>query len=134
MAFAFRIGLDFGPLGRAAGPKKSHGHKMDDLQIDPREVKRRLDAGENLLLVDVREPWEHDICRLPGAKLVPLGSVPSNLAVFEQAEEVVIYCHHGLRSLDAAVWLRQQGIESARSMAGGIERWSREVDPSVPRY
>ena len=107
---------------------------MDDLQIEPREVKRRLDAGESLLLVDVREPWEHDICRLPGAKLVPLGSVASNLAVFEQADEVVIYCHHGLRSLDAAVWLRQQGIEGARSMAGGIERWSREVDPSVPRY
>jgi rhodanese-related sulfurtransferase len=107
---------------------------MDDLQIDPREVKRRLDAGEQLLLVDVREPWEFDLCRIVGAKLVPLGSVPSNLPVFDQDDEVVIYCHHGKRSLDAVVWLRQQGVEGARSMAGGIERWSREIDPAVPRY
>jgi rhodanese-related sulfurtransferase len=107
---------------------------MDDLQIDPREVKRRLDAGEHLLLVDVREPWEFDVCRIAGAKLVPLGSVPANLPVFEQADEVVIYCHHGKRSLDAVAWLRQQGVEGARSMAGGIERWSREIDPAVPRY
>ena len=107
---------------------------MDAIQIEPHEVKRRLEAGERLLLVDVREPWEHGICRLPGAKLVPLGTVPSSLAVFEQADEVVIYCHHGMRSLDAAAWLRQQGVAGARSMAGGIERWSREVDPSIPRY
>jgi adenylyltransferase/sulfurtransferase len=106
---------------------------LDDLQIDPREVKRRLDAGEQLLLVDVREPWEFDICRIAGAKL-PLGSLPSNLPVFEQAGEVVIYCHHGMRSLDATAWLRQQGVECARSMAGGIERWSREIDSAVPRY
>jgi adenylyltransferase/sulfurtransferase len=107
---------------------------MDDLQIDPLEVKRRLDAGEQLLLVDVREPWEFDICRIAGAKLMPLGSLPSNLPVFEQADEIIIYCHHGMRSLDAVAWLRQQGVEGARSMAGGIERWSREVDPAVPRY
>ena len=107
---------------------------MDDLQINPTEVKQRLDRGDKLLLVDVREPWEHDLCRLPGAKLVPLGSVALSLAVFEQAEEVVIYCHHGKRSLDATVWLRQQGVEGARSMAGGIERWSVEIDPAVPRY
>ena len=104
------------------------------MQIDPLEVKRRLDAGEQLLLVDVREPWEFDICRIGGAKLVPLGSVPSNLPTFEQAGEIIIYCHHGMRSLDAVAWLRQQGVEGARSMAGGIERWSREIDPAVPRY
>lgn len=107
---------------------------MDSLQIEPREVKRRLDAGEQLLLVDVREPWEHDICRIAGSTLVPLGSVASNLAIFEQADDVVLYCHHGMRSLDAAAWLRQQGIEGALSMAGGIERWSVEVDALVPRY
>ena len=107
---------------------------MDNLQIDPREVKQRLENGEKFLLVDVREQWEFDLCRLPGAKLVPLGTLPSNLAVFEQASEVIVYCHHGKRSLDATVWLRQQGVEGARSMAGGIERWSREVDPAVPRY
>ena len=107
---------------------------MDDLQIEPRHVKDRLERGETLLLVDVREPWEHQLCRIEGAKLVPMGAIPSSLPLFEQADEVILYCHHGIRSLDAAVWLRQQGIEGARSMAGGIERWSREVDSSVPRY
>jgi adenylyltransferase/sulfurtransferase len=107
---------------------------MDNLQIEPQHVKERLDRGESLLLVDVREPWEHALCRIEGARLVPMGSIPSSLAVFEQADEVVLYCHHGMRSLDAAVWLRHQGIEGARSMAGGIDRWALEVDPHVPRY
>jgi rhodanese-related sulfurtransferase len=107
---------------------------MDDLQIEPREVKRRLDEGEALLLVDVREPHEYAICRIEGARLVPQGSVPANLALFDGAEDVVVYCHHGIRSLNVAAWLRSQGVEGARSMAGGIERWSAEVDPGVPRY
>lgn len=107
---------------------------MDDLQIEPRDVKRRLDRGEKLLLVDVREPWEYELCRLPGAQLVPLGTLASRVAQLEPADAVVLYCHHGVRSLDAAAWLRRQGIEGARSMAGGIERWALEVDPAVPRY
>lgn len=107
---------------------------MDDLQIEPRDVKRRLDRGEKLLLVDVREPWEYELCRLPGAQLVPLGTLASHVAQLEPADAVVLYCHHGVRSLDAAAWLRRQGIEGARSMAGGIERWALEVDPAVPRY
>jgi adenylyltransferase/sulfurtransferase len=105
----------------------------DDLQIQPREVKDRLERGEKFLLVDVRQDWEHQTCRIEGAKLVPLGTIPANLGVFEEADEVVLYCHHGLRSLDAAAFLRQQGV-NARSMAGGIERWSVEIDPKVPRY
>ncbi len=107
---------------------------MNNLEITPRDVKQRLDRGHQFLLVDVREPWEHDICRIEGAKLIPLGSIPSSVQQLEAAEDVVLYCHHGLRSLDAAVWLRRQGVEGARSMAGGIERWSREVDSSIPRY
>ena len=107
---------------------------MDDLQITPHDVKQRLDRGEHFLLVDVREPWEHQTCRIEGSKLVPLGTVPANLALFEKAEEVVLYCHHGMRSLDAVAWLRAQGVEGARSMSGGIERWSAEIDPTVPRY
>jgi rhodanese-related sulfurtransferase len=97
-------------------------------------LKQRLDRGDKVLIVDVREQWEFDICKIEGAKLVPLRTLPANLTVFEGAEEVVVYCHHGMRSLDATVWLRSQGIEKARSMAGGIERWSTEIDPGVPRY
>ncbi len=107
---------------------------MDDLQIDPREVKQRLDRGDKVLLVDVREPWEHQICQIEGARLIPLGTIPANLALFEEAEEVVLYCHHGMRSLDAAAWLRAQGVAGARSLSGGIERWATEIDSSVPRY
>ncbi|MGH9815432.1 MAG: rhodanese-like domain-containing protein [Candidatus Acidiferrales bacterium] len=107
---------------------------MENLEITPAEVKARLNRGEQFLLLDVREPWEFEMCRIEGAKLVPLGAVASNLQMMQAAEDVVVYCHHGRRSLDAVAWLRQQGVEGARSMAGGIERWSREIDPKVPRY
>ena len=107
---------------------------MDDLEIMPLDVKQRLDRGEKVLLVDVREPWEYQMCRIDGAQLIPLGSIPANLQALDTGAVVICYCHHGVRSLDVAVWLRGQGIEGAQSMAGGIERWSREVDPAVPRY
>lgn len=107
---------------------------MHNLEIQPKDVKQRLDRGDKFLLVDVRQPWEFDLCRIEGAKLVPLDALPSSLQQFEAAEDVVVYCHHGRRSLDAVAWLRQQGVESARSMAGGIERWSQEIDSNVPRY
>jgi rhodanese-related sulfurtransferase len=107
---------------------------MDDLEIMPAELRRRIENGEKLLLVDVREPREYEICRIDGAQLIPMGSVPANLQALDVDEDVVCYCHHGKRSLDVAVWLRGQGVERARSLAGGIDRWSLEVDPSVPRY
>jgi rhodanese-related sulfurtransferase len=107
---------------------------MDDMQISAKEVNERVGRGDKLLLVDVREQWEYDLAKIPGAKLIPLGTLPANLNTLLDADEVICYCHHGMRSLDAAVWLRQQGVESAKSMAGGIERWSVEVDPEVPRY
>ena len=107
---------------------------MDDLEITPADVKARLDRGEKLHLVDVREPWEYDLCRIEGAKLVPLGSLAASLQTLPDVDEVICYCHHGMRSLDAATWLRFQGIERAKSLAGGIERWSLDVDPNVPRY
>ena len=105
-----------------------------NIEVTPLEVKQRLDRGEKFLLVDVREPWEYETTRIEGSKLIPLGDIPTNLAVLEAAEDVVLYCHHGMRSMDAAAWLRTQGVEGARSMTGGIERWSTEIDPSVPRY
>jgi adenylyltransferase/sulfurtransferase len=107
---------------------------MDDLEITPADVKARLDRGEKVHLVDVREPWEYDLCRIEGAKHVPLGSLATSLQTLPDVDEVICYCHHGMRSLDAATWLRFQGIERAKSLAGGIERWSLDVDPNVPRY
>ncbi len=107
---------------------------MDDLEITPTNVKARLVRGDKLVLIDVREPWEHRLCRIEGAKLIPLGTLAASLQTLPDVDEVICYCHHGMRSLDAAAWLRFQGIEKAKSLAGGIERWSIDVDPKVPRY
>ncbi len=107
---------------------------MDNLEITPADVKARLEQGEKLVLIDVREPWEYALCRIEGAKHVPLGTLAASLETVPDVDEVICYCHHGMRSLDAAAWLRFQGIERAKSLAGGIERWSIEVDPKVPRY
>jgi rhodanese-related sulfurtransferase len=107
---------------------------MDNLEIVPRDVRQRLKSGESLLLVDVREPWEHQTAHIEGARLIPLREIPAHVDDIQDAGEVVLFCHHGMRSLDAAAWLRSKGIAGARSMSGGIDRWSVEIDASVPRY
>jgi rhodanese-related sulfurtransferase len=105
------------------------------MEITPRDVKLRLEAGEPLRLIDVREPAEYAIARIEGADLIPMNSVPQALPDLDAEEApIVVYCHHGVRSLNVVAWLRQQGIENAFSMAGGIDRWSCEVDARVPRY
>jgi len=110
------------------------GDILDNIEIMPRDVQKILGSGKEVMFVDVREPWEHQTASIEGATLIPLREIPGNLSVFERAEEIVLFCHHGMRSLDAAAWLRSQGVECARSMAGGIDRWSVEVDPKVARY
>ena len=110
------------------------GDLQANIEIAPREVQELLARGEKFLFVDVREQWEYDTSRIEGSTLIPLREIPANLARFEEADSVVLFCHHGMRSLDAAAWLRSQGVEGARSMSGGIECWAVEVDPRVPRY
>jgi rhodanese-related sulfurtransferase len=107
---------------------------MANIEITPREAEALLAKDKSVLLIDVREPWEYERARIEGAKLIPLREIPSNLQQIENSENVILHCHHGMRSLDAAVWLRQQGVTGARSMTGGIDRWTTEVDPLVPRY
>lgn len=105
-----------------------------EIEISPREVRELLTQNKDFLLVDVREKWEYDILRIEGAVLIPMREIPGSLARLRRAGEIVLYCHHGLRSFDVAIWLRSQGIAGARSMSGGIERWAVEIDPQVPRY
>jgi rhodanese-related sulfurtransferase len=105
-----------------------------NMEVAPGEVKDMLARGEKLFFVDVREKWEYDTTHIEGSVLIPLREIPANLARLEAASELVLFCHHGIRSLDAAAWLRSQGVEGARSMSGGIDRWSTEIDPNVPRY
>jgi rhodanese-related sulfurtransferase len=107
---------------------------MSELEISVADLQRRRNAGEKLLLIDVREPWEFEACRIEGAKLIPMAAIPANLQTLDGDEDVICYCHHGQRSLDVATWLRAQGVENAQSLAGGIDRWSIDIDPSVPRY
>ncbi len=107
---------------------------LANAEITPREVKDLMSRGEKFMFVDVREKWEFDTSRIDGSELIPLRDVPANLARFEHADQIVVFCHHGMRSLDAVAWLRSQGVVNARSMAGGIDRWAAEVDPKVPRY
>ena len=107
---------------------------LANIEITPREVKSMLERGEKFLFVDVREKWEFETSWIDGAVLVPMREIPSNLAKFEEADNIILFCHHGIRSLDAAAWLRSQDIAGAKSMAGGIDRWSAEIDPKIPRY
>jgi rhodanese-related sulfurtransferase len=98
-------------------------------------VKAKLDSGSALLMIDVREPEEHAICRIEGSRLLPMQSIPLHLEELrEEASEIVVFCHHGVRSLSVVDWLRRQGVENCRSMSGGIDLWSRRIDPVVPRY
>ena len=109
----------------------------ETLEVTPQEVRARLDGGESLALIDVREPQEFEVARIEGAELIPMQSIPEQLQRLEGLADdrpLMVFCHHGVRSLNVAVWLRQQGIENCFSIAGGIDRWSREVDPQVPQY
>ena len=106
-------------------------------EITPQEVKQRLDAGEKLVLIDVREPSEFQQTRIAGAELIPMRSVPAELSRLEARSDegaLIVFCHHGVRSLSVVNWLREQGVGECQSMAGGIDRWSCEIDASVPRY
>jgi adenylyltransferase/sulfurtransferase len=105
-----------------------------NMEVAPGEVKDKLALEEKFIFVDVREKWEYDTTHIEGSVLIPLREIPANLARLEAEDEIVLFCHHGMRSLDAAAWLRSQGVKGARSMAGGIDRWSAEIDPNVPRY
>lgn len=115
----------------------SDANSAPPLEISPLEVKSRLEAGERLRLIDVRESQEYQICHIEGSTLIPMREVPQHLQELDSAEGdevLIVFCHHGVRSLSVVDWLRRQGVENCRSMAGGIDLWSRQVDPSVPRY
>jgi len=106
-----------------------------DHEITPEEVKSKMDARESFTLVDVREPWEFDAARIENAKPMPMGDVPSRAhQELDPEDHIVVVCHHGVRSMNVTVWLRQQGFERAQSMRGGIDAWSRQVDGKVPMY
>ena len=106
---------------------------MDELIIEPREVEEMMRKGVKFFLLDCREPWEYEAARIEGATLIPMRQIPQKLDEIPKDQLVVVYCHAGVRSFNAASWLKEQGV-NALSMSGGIDRWSKEVDIKVPRY
>src|SRR5438445_3197837 len=106
-------------------------------EISPSEAQTRLNGSNKTVLVDVREPEEFALARLPGALLVPMSLIPKELPCLKELAgqgDLLVLCHHGVRSLLAVSWLRGQGLENCYSVAGGIDRWSQDVDSSIPRY
>ena len=116
------------------GARRLNTDKVDAWEITPLELHRRLNLGEPLVLVDVREPWEANIVSLPGSVLIPLGELTYRAEEeLDPFDEIVIYCHNGVRSMEAALILWDLGYERVMSLAGGITRWTYQVDPSLPR-
>ena len=102
--------------------------------IEPRVVKALIDSGVNFVLVDVREPHEHQICNIPFAKLIPLGELPKRAGELNVNDDIVAHCKSGMRSAKAVEFLKQAGFKKVRNMKGGILAWSDTVDPRVPKY
>ncbi len=102
--------------------------------ITPKELKERLDKGDAVVLLDVREPWEHSLAKIEGSTLIPLGTLPQSMDKLDKGAEIIAYCHHGMRSADATQFLLQQGYSVVKNLVGGIDAWSVQVDPAVPRY
>ena len=100
--------------------------------ITPKDLKSRLDKGDKLVLVDVREPWEYAIAKLEGSILVPLATLQQSLGKLDRNAEIIAVCHHGMRSADATGFLLQQGFGNVKNLIGGMDAWSTQVDPSVP--
>jgi rhodanese-related sulfurtransferase len=105
---------------------------MDSLTVE--QLKARLDRGEELVLLDVRNVPEWEYCRLPGATLIPLGELARRHGELDPARETVVLCHHGVRSQHAIAFLRQRGFTKLLNLAGGIHAWAERIDPAMPRY
>ena len=103
-------------------------------EIQVRELQERMESGRPFTLLDVREPFEFEMARIEGANLIPLGELPRRVGELDREAEIFVFCHSGMRSERAAEFLRSAGFAKVASVAGGIDAWSREIDPEVPRY
>ena len=114
----------------------TYSRSMLDYEITVQDLAERLKtAPTDLKVIDVREPWEYETAHIGGSVLMPMGDVPSRANTeLDPDEPIVVLCHAGVRSMSVTAWLRNQGFEKAQSLRGGIDAWSREIDPSVPRY
>lgn len=105
-------------------------------EINPLDLRKRMDAGEKFLLLDVRQPWENQTARIADSLLIPMNELPQRVSEIklEPGQTLVTYCHAGVRSMRSAAFLEQSGFSSVLSLAGGIAAWSAQVDPTIPQY
>jgi rhodanese-related sulfurtransferase len=111
-------------------------HTNLPLEVDCQTVQQKLSEGGDLLLLDCREADEYAVAKIAQARLIPMSEIAERLNELEphRQRSIVVHCHRGGRSLRVVRWLREQGYSQAQSMAGGIDQWSEEIDPAVPRY
>lgn len=103
-------------------------------QLAPAELKERLDRGEPLVVLDVREPWEVALCALPGSRHIPMREIPARAGELPRDGELVVLCHHGVRSQHVAGFLERLGFERLSNLSGGIDAWAKSVEPTMAKY
>jgi rhodanese-related sulfurtransferase len=103
-------------------------------EIEVEELARRRVAGEDLAVLDVREPWERELCQLDASIDIPLSELPERVDLVPRQGLLVVLCHHGMRSARAAQWLRMRGYGNAVNLRGGIDAWARRIDPAMRSY
>lgn len=104
------------------------------LQIDVAKLRDLIAEGAAVDMLDVREPWEQKICLIADARTIPMGELQQRSGELATDKTLVVICHHGMRSFHATLWLRHHGFENAVNLAGGIDAWAREIDPTMQRY
>ncbi len=117
------------PVGRFPPP-------IEGWEITPTQVKALIDSGEEVVWLDCRTPAEHELVRLPNSVFAPIQDAVAQLPNLQPlaGRRIVVYCHHGIRSLQMTAFLRQQGFDNVKSLAGGIDRWALEIEPDMQRY
>ena len=104
-------------------------------EISAQQLKEYLQAAvPSPLLLDVREPWEYQICHIDGAQLMPLSEIPQTCKTLDPQQEIVVICHHGRRSLQGGSYLERMGFTRIVNLTGGVDAWAHDVEPSMPRY
>ena len=133
---SFHITSRYGALPKAAPSVEEaiFPYDPEEYTIHPNELKYMIDSGRDFVLLDVREAWEYQLVHIEGAVSIPLGELPKRFGELSPIDEIVVYCHHGMRSLDAAYLLQQLGFKSVLSVVGGIDRWASEIAPNLERY
>ena len=138
---SLRPGISTRPFllkGRLKTANRIHTNRnpiMYDIpQLTPQQLQDKLSASSDILLLDVREPEEAALCRLPNSILIPMNELSMRQNELPDGKEIIVYCHHGIRSQYCALYLADAGFEQTANLKGGIDAWAREIDPAIPRY